>query len=66
MDYMLLIMIIAMASCMRDTKEQQLEVWKAEVAASEKAFADLAQKESVANAFLAYADENAVLQRIVS
>ena len=49
-------------SC-KSTSSLTMEKAKQEIIAAEKAFAELTQKEGVAAAFLAFADENAVLNR---
>jgi ketosteroid isomerase-like protein len=45
------------------SQEENMELWKQEIVDTEKAFADMAQKEGIPEAFLAFAAEDAVLMR---
>ena len=60
---LLLVLTVLICSCNTNTQEESLEKWKNEIIDTEKAFADMAQKEGIAKAFVAYAAEDAVLLR---
>ena len=49
--------------CNWQNKQEQLEHWKEEVVKTENAFAEMAEKEGIKEAFLHFADEDAVLNR---
>ena len=44
-------------------QEENLELWKQEIVETEKEFTDMAQKEGIPKAFMAFASEDAVLMR---
>lgn len=58
-----LITTLALASCVSEKREQQIDQWKQEVRETEWAFSRLSEKEGIATAFLTYAAEDAVLMR---
>lgn len=58
----LLISIFFFASC-KPGKEKQMEQWKTEIRQTEQAFAEMAQKEGIPEAFLTYAADDAVILR---
>ena len=57
-----LILIITF-SCQNESKESTIEQWKDEIIETEKKFADMASSDGLKEAFLFYADANAVLER---
>lgn len=57
----LLTLLVLFTAC--NPKEKSREKWKKEIVDTEKAFAALAQREGIADAFLCYAAEDAVLMR---
>lgn len=50
-------------NCQRHPSAETLDIWKAEIVATEKAFNDLAQKEGLAKAFEMYAAPDGVINR---
>ncbi len=50
-------------SCNQKVKEDTLDQWKNEIVETEKSFSEMASKEGIPKAFLAYAAEDAVLMR---
>jgi ketosteroid isomerase-like protein len=61
-SWIILICLLA-ASCTNERNEKMIERYKAEILNTEKAFARLVKDEGQKTAFLAYAAEDAVLQR---
>ncbi len=59
----LLITLISFSSCFNKVKETFIEQWKSEILTTEKEFAEMAQKEGIAEAFSYYAAKDAVLMR---
>lgn len=57
----LLILLTLLTACSQ--KEESMEKWKQEIVDTEKAFAALAQSKGIAEAFLSFAAEDAVLMR---
>lgn len=45
------------------TSKEQIALWKQEIMETEKKFSELANSEGIEKAFIAYADDNAVLLR---
>ncbi len=54
---------LALASCVPEKSEQQIDQWKQEVRETELAFSALSKEKGIATAFLTYAAEDAVLMR---
>ena len=54
--------LFILSSC-KPEKENQMEQWKNEIRQTEKAFAEMAQKEGIPKAFLTYAADDAVILR---
>jgi len=50
-------------SCATKDSSQSIEKWKQEIFETEQNFATMVQNEGIHNAFVAYADENAVVMR---
>lgn len=50
-------------ACTKDNQEAKIKTWKAEVVSAEEAFASMAAEQGVETAFVAFADENAVMNR---
>ena len=57
------IVLIVSFSCQYESKESSVEQWKNEIIQTEKNFADMASSNGIAQAFLFYAAEDAVLER---
>jgi len=57
------IVLIVSFSCQYESKESSVEQWKNEIIQTEKDFADMASSNGIAQAFLFYAAEDAVLER---
>ena len=56
-------LILFLSSCNVEIKRNTAELWKAEVIETEKNFSEMAAQEGIAEAFLAYAAEDAVVMR---
>ncbi len=56
-------LIPVLVGCQGPASSEQMEEWKAEIRAVEKAFNDMAQEEGLINAFEYYAAEDGVIQR---
>jgi len=61
LSLLLVTLLVIFTACSQ--KEESMEKWKQEIVETEKAFAALAQSEGIAEAFLSYAAEDAVLMR---
>ena len=59
----LLSIISLLNSCNIKNEDELIQQWKNEILKTEQEFALLTEKEGISKAFLAYADENAVLMR---
>ena len=57
------LLIILSLGCSSPNQEKNMEQWKAEIMAVEKAFNDMAQKEGLVKAFEFYAAEDGVIRR---
>lgn len=57
------LLIFVLAGCQGPPSPEQLEEWKAEIRAVEKAFNDMAQEEGLIKAFEYYAAEDGVIRR---
>jgi ketosteroid isomerase-like protein len=57
------LLTILLGSCIVEVNKNSIEKWKQEIKDTEIAFSDLAQKEGIPQAFLAYAADDAVLLR---
>ena len=55
--------ILILVSCNYWNDENNMKKWKTEIIETERAFAEMAKTEGIADAFLAYAAEDAVLMR---
>ena len=55
--------ILFFTGCKTETNKDEMEVWKSEVRAVEKAFNDMAQKEGLTKAFEHFAAEDGVIRR---
>lgn len=55
--------LLLVLACKSTPSSEELEQWKAEITATEKAFNDLAQKEGLAIAFETYAAPDGVINR---
>ena len=58
-----LLILISFYSCNKDLKENTIEKWKSEIVQTEKEFAEMAGKEGIPDAFLAYAAEDVAILR---
>jgi ketosteroid isomerase-like protein len=58
-----ILLIFIMVSCNPRNVESNMEKWKSEIIETERAFAEMAKKEGIPEAFLTYAAEDAVLMR---
>ncbi len=63
MTFLLLFIFLLSYSCDTGVKEDSIEKWKSEIVETEKAFADLVQKEGIPAGFLAFAADDVVLNR---
>jgi ketosteroid isomerase-like protein len=61
--FLISLLVLILGSCNYRNDESNIENWKTEIIETEKAFADMAKKEGIPKAFLAYAAEDAVLMR---
>ncbi|MBN2349754.1 MAG: hypothetical protein JXJ22_12985 [Bacteroidales bacterium] len=61
--YLFLPVLILLFSCSVKSKEDLLEKWKSEIVDTERAFAEMAQKEGIQKAFMNYAAEDVVVLR---
>lgn len=50
-------------SCEIDVKQESVELWKSEIMETEKAFAQMAKEKTIAEAFIHFAADDAVLMR---
>ncbi|MAE07819.1 MAG: hypothetical protein CL661_03540 [Bacteroidetes bacterium] len=60
---LLLLLLLFVYSCNTNSEKGSIEIWKNEILETEQNFTQLAQEEGIPVAFLAYADEDAVLLR---
>ncbi|MBX2877860.1 MAG: nuclear transport factor 2 family protein [Saprospiraceae bacterium] len=58
-----LLLIFVLVACQGPPSSEQMEGWKAEIVAVEKAFNDMAQEEGLIKAFEYYAAEDGVIRR---
>lgn len=58
-----IILSLLLYSCEIDVKQESIEQWKAEIIATEKAFAQMAKEKSISEAFIHYAANDAVIMR---
>jgi ketosteroid isomerase-like protein len=58
-----LILLTGLSVSCIDNGSENIESWKDEILETERSFATMAQQEGIPHAFLAFADENAVLLR---
>jgi ketosteroid isomerase-like protein len=63
LSFLISLLVLILGSCNYRNDESNIEKWKTEIIETEKAFADMAKKEGIPKAFLAYAAEDAVLMR---
>ena len=56
-------LLFLIISCSPSNNEEELKKWKAEIAAAEKAFNDMAQKDGLVKAFEFYAAHDGVIRR---
>jgi len=61
--FTLIVGIIFLPACQKETSQQDIEKWKAEVVATEKAFNDMAQEKGLVEAFAFYAADDGVIRR---
>ncbi|MDX2444077.1 MAG: nuclear transport factor 2 family protein [Bacteroidales bacterium] len=61
--YLAILACLVLHSCNHQDEFSNIEKWKAEIVDTEKSFAELARKEGLQKAFLAYAAEDGVLSR---
>jgi ketosteroid isomerase-like protein len=59
----LLALSVLLLACKEKTNSSKIENWKNEILQTEKAFAEMAAKEGIPQAFLKYAAEDAVINR---
>lgn len=59
----ILLALLSLTSCTKKMEHESLENWKHEILEAEKNFAQMAAEEGIAEAFLTYAAEDAVLMR---
>ena len=59
----LLFSLMFLSGCSSEPGKNKTDQWKQEILNTEKAFSDLSQREGIAEAFLTYAAEDAVLMR---
>lgn len=52
-----------MYSCEKNVNQESIEQWKAEIIETEKAFAQMAKEKSIAEAFIYFAADDAVIMR---
>lgn len=60
---LVLLIIVFIQSCSKRPKDELISSWKAEIVQTEKEFSDMAIREGIEKAFLAFAAESAVLKR---
>lgn len=58
-----LVVFLLVCSCNTSVKEDSVEKWKREILETERAFAEMTQKEGISEAFVTYAAEDVVLLR---
>ena len=58
-----ILVCLSFYSCNMEPDKKAIEKWKQEIIKTEQNFAQMAQKEGISKAFLAYASEDAVLMR---
>ncbi len=63
LSLLLLLLLLFTYSCNMNSEKGSVEQWKNEILETEQNFTQLAQEEGIPVAFLAYADEDAVLIR---
>ncbi len=61
--FLIIPLLFILGSCNYRNDESNMEKWKTEIIETERAFAEMAKTEGIADAFLAYAAEDAVLMR---
>jgi len=57
------VLLIFCFSCHPEKDEKQIEQWKNEIIETERSFAEMAVNKGIAEAFLFYADKDAILER---
>lgn len=60
---LLILCAIILSSCSSKEKELEMAKWKQEIIEMEQAFNDMAKEKGIPQAFLAFADDQAVLRR---
>ena len=60
---LVLLMAGIMSACSQEANDEQVSEWKDEIIKTEKEFSDMAVREGISKAFLAFAAEDAVLKR---
>ena len=63
LNFIMIIVGLYLSSCNMETDKTSIEKWKQEILDTEQSFAQLLAKEGMHKAFVAYADEDAVLMR---
>ena len=61
--FFILLTVSLIISCKSTNKELQIKAWKEEIVSTEKVFAEMAASDGVAAAFIAFADDSAVMNR---
>jgi ketosteroid isomerase-like protein len=61
--YKFISILLFLAACSPKPDQATIESWKAELVEAERQFAQMAADEGISEAFLAFADDNAVLMR---
>jgi len=61
--FLLVAPLLLLFSCETNDPSQSIEKWKQEILETEQNFAAMVKKEGVHNAFVAYADDNAIVMR---
>jgi ketosteroid isomerase-like protein len=60
---LIVLVILPFISCKKDLKSDRIEKWKSEIVQTEKEFAEMAAKEGIQAAFVAYAAEDVAILR---
>jgi ketosteroid isomerase-like protein len=63
LNQFIIVLCLILGACSPAMNEKSMEIWKQEILEAERSFAEMAQKEGISEAFLAYAAEDAVLMR---
>ena len=61
--HVLIALSLIFSGCNMKTQEQQMNIWKHEILETEQAFAKMVSEEGLHKAFVAFADNNAVIMR---